>query len=343
MLASTVGALLQRPRRPPSTAAGWPRWLGTTRRLPLAEGEDPFKILGVSVDTEEKEIKARFYAKAKVLHPDVAGAGRDTKAQFARLVRSYEVLMDRSLRAEFLLRRRGRTGADASGASSPRAGPHGVRRSSPVDEFNASIRRGRRAKAQRGQRYFEDEIEAEAEAAAEWKRRQQRAAESESTTGMTPGTDDWDLERALAMLDGGLLGKLQQDFDEALIFAYLGPRVEEGACEESRRRFDEWMDRSLHTYVPIPLAIYLQAPSRGRSSARSGGQSTTRRRLAATGRPRRSRARAFCIPTYYKSPRDSSSWASWRRGPMAVGRLPFPRGRRGSISSRRTSGGRRRR
>lgn len=340
MLASTVGALLRRPRRPPSTAAGWPRWLGTTRRVPLAEGEDPFEILGVSVDTEEKEIKARFYAKAKVLHPDVAG--RDTKAQFARLVRSYEVLMDRSLRAEFLLRRRGRTGVDASGASSPRAGPNGVRRSSPVDEFNASIRRGRRAKAQRGQRYFEEEMEAEAEAAAEWKRRQQQAAESESTTGMTPGADDWDLERALAMLDGGLLGKLQQDFDEALLYAYLGPRVQEGACEESWRRFDEWMDRFLHTYVLIPVATYLQAPSRGRSSARSGGRLTTRRRLAAMAPPRRSRARAFCIPTYCKSPRGSSSWASWRRGPTVVGRLPFPRGRRGSSSSR-TSGGRRRR
>lgn len=231
MLASTMGVLLRRPRRRPSIAAAI-RWLGMTRRLPL---EDPFEVLGVSVDTEEKEIKARFYAKAKVLHPDVAGAGHDTKAQFARLVRSYEVLMDRSLRAEFLLRRRGRTRADASRVSSPRAGRSSTRRSSPVEEFNASIRRGRRSKAQRGRIYFEEEMETEAEAAAEWKRRQQRAAES--STGMTPGTDDWDLERALAMLDSGLLDKLQQDFDEALRFAYLGPRVEEGTCEESSRRF----------------------------------------------------------------------------------------------------------
>lgn len=241
MLASTVGALLRRSRRLPAASC---RWLGT--RLPLAEGEDPFDILGISVDTEETEIKARFYAKAKILHPDVCSrAGRDTKAEFSRLVRSYEVLMDRNLRAEYLLRRRGRGGAagtDNSGrtgtGAAPWAGRSAARRSSPVEEFNASIRRGRRAKAQRGQRYYEEEMAAEAEAAAEWRRRQQRAAES--TTGMTPGTDDWDLERALAMLDGGLLGQLQQEYDEALLFAYLGPRVEERTipwafeCEERR-------------------------------------------------------------------------------------------------------------
>jgi len=99
-----------------------------------------------------------------------------------------------------------------------------------VDEFNASIRRGRRAKVQKGARFYAEEEAAEAEAEAAWhRRRQQKAAESKS---MAPGSEeeDWDLERAMAMLDGGLLGKLRQEYDDAIRFAYLGPTVAEGAC-----------------------------------------------------------------------------------------------------------------
>jgi len=52
---------------------------GGRSRLPLGDDEDPFALLGVGVHADEKEIKSRFYAKAKVLHPDVAGPGRNTR------------------------------------------------------------------------------------------------------------------------------------------------------------------------------------------------------------------------------------------------------------------------
>lgn len=200
--------------------------LSTSRRLPLAEDEDPFEVIGVGVEADERKIKERFYAKAKILHPDVA-TGRDTKEAFARLVRSYEVLIDPSLRAEYLLRKRRRNGGGGTAPVNPwrgRAtrGPD----PSPVEEFNASLRRGRRDKAYRARRYtVEEEVES-----SEWfrqrpRQRQQRNGEN----GMAQGSSaagGWDAE--LSVLDGGLLGQLQQEFDNALLFAYLGPRVEEG-------------------------------------------------------------------------------------------------------------------
>jgi hypothetical protein len=81
MLATTAVSVLLLRRRPPAPPFG--RLLssgaGGRSRLPLGEAEDPFKVIGVGVEADEKEIKARFYAKAKVLHPDVAG--RDTKVR----------------------------------------------------------------------------------------------------------------------------------------------------------------------------------------------------------------------------------------------------------------------
>jgi hypothetical protein len=219
--------------------------------------------------------------------------------------------MDRSLRAEFLLRRRRRSGAtpgpDGGSSRSPQGASWGGPRSapSPVDEFNASIRRGRRAKAHRAGRFYAEEEEAEAEAAAEWHRRRRRAAESKS---MAPGAagegDDWDLERALSMLDGGLLGKLQQDFDEALLFAYMGPRVEEGQCVggvlvgwsgvmigTSPLTRPIISTPTLAQSIPIQSnhiktnpsiqSNPIQAPSPGPSSARSGGPSTTKTKATA--------------------------------------------------------------
>lgn len=196
---------------------------GSGRRLPLGEDEDPFEVIGVGVEADERKIKESFYAKAKVLHPDVAGAGGDTKAAFARLVRSYEDLMDPNLRAEYLLRKRRRSsssnGSASGGGFAGGIGSWGRATPTPVEEFNESLRRGRREKAYRGRGYAEAAEEEAAEAAG-WHRgrRRPRAAADAG----------WSMERELAMLGGGLLGQLQQEFDDAMLFAYLGPRVEEG-------------------------------------------------------------------------------------------------------------------
>lgn len=55
-----------------------------------------YSILGVHVQTSEREIKRRFHELAKVHHPDIAGASNED--YFLKIHSAYAVLSDTTLR-----------------------------------------------------------------------------------------------------------------------------------------------------------------------------------------------------------------------------------------------------
>lgn len=66
--------------------------------------EDPFKVLGVSKDADEKEIKKAYRKLALQHHPDRQGNDEDRRraqAKFASISHAYEILMDDALRQEY--------------------------------------------------------------------------------------------------------------------------------------------------------------------------------------------------------------------------------------------------
>jgi hypothetical protein len=60
-------------------------------RPTLRQGDDPYKILGVSKSASPAEIKAQFRRLTLELHPD-ANKGRDTTAQWVQINDAYEIL-----------------------------------------------------------------------------------------------------------------------------------------------------------------------------------------------------------------------------------------------------------
>ncbi len=67
--------------------------------------EDCYRVLGVRPASSAAEIKRAFRARAKSLHPDVAGkggaAGEDNARKMRELISAYETLSDPARRAEF--------------------------------------------------------------------------------------------------------------------------------------------------------------------------------------------------------------------------------------------------
>jgi hypothetical protein len=59
----------------------------------LRHGDDPYKILGLPHSSTTEQIRARFRALTRELHPD-KNPGKDTTAEFVRMNAAYEILND---------------------------------------------------------------------------------------------------------------------------------------------------------------------------------------------------------------------------------------------------------
>ncbi|MDR3709679.1 MAG: J domain-containing protein [Capsulimonadaceae bacterium] len=65
------------------------------------EYKDYYKILGVSKDADDKEIKAAYRKLARKLHPDVNPGDRSAEDKFKEVGEAYEVLSDRDKRQKY--------------------------------------------------------------------------------------------------------------------------------------------------------------------------------------------------------------------------------------------------
>lgn len=83
----------------------------------MSEEKDFYRLLGVSRDAPDREIKKRYYELARKLHPDKARTPEDrttNASQLAAISRAYNQLKDPKKRAEYDGQLRGRT-AQSSG------------------------------------------------------------------------------------------------------------------------------------------------------------------------------------------------------------------------------------
>src|SRR3954464_7308254 len=55
---------------------------------------DPYEVLGVSRDADEKEVKKAFRALARELHPDVNKHDPEAEEKFKEAAEAYEILSD---------------------------------------------------------------------------------------------------------------------------------------------------------------------------------------------------------------------------------------------------------
>ena len=62
---------------------------------------DPYEVLGVSKNAEEKEIKSAFRKMAKKFHPDQNKNNPQAKEKFAEANAAYEIIGDKKKRAQF--------------------------------------------------------------------------------------------------------------------------------------------------------------------------------------------------------------------------------------------------
>ena len=53
---------------------------------------DPYKVLGVSPDASDEEIKQAYRRLAKQYHPDTATDKKNAATEFARISAAYEIL-----------------------------------------------------------------------------------------------------------------------------------------------------------------------------------------------------------------------------------------------------------
>jgi DnaJ-class molecular chaperone len=93
--------------------------------MPLSPESDPYAVLGVAADADEREIKRAFRTKARECHPDVAGASPEAAERFRRIRSAYETLIDPKKRARVDRRARRRAG--------PTTGPVGFDGSNDLD------------------------------------------------------------------------------------------------------------------------------------------------------------------------------------------------------------------
>ena len=203
---------------------------------------DPFEVLGVSTSSSDLEIKQRFYQLAKQHHPDmtqhslshkVRSLGYHLKAslvdfsfaittsslipllldeqrEFLRIVQAYEILSDPVLRANYVLRHRPshRAAAQNRGVEGDSAKGFDAKA-----RFNETLRQRRR-----GYGYHRYEPSAEKEESASRRRRREGGGAGDDNNSWLP-----------SMNDTGLLESLEEEFDAALLHAFLGPRVDSEA------------------------------------------------------------------------------------------------------------------
>ena len=62
---------------------------------------DYYKIMGISKDTPQKDIKAAYKKRAKQFHPDLHPDDPKAKAKFQALNEAYDVLSDPEKRAKY--------------------------------------------------------------------------------------------------------------------------------------------------------------------------------------------------------------------------------------------------
>ena len=63
--------------------------------------KDYYKILGVTTESTEQEIKSAYRKLARKWHPDVAGNSSDVVSRFKEINEAYEILSDKSKKAEY--------------------------------------------------------------------------------------------------------------------------------------------------------------------------------------------------------------------------------------------------
>ena len=63
--------------------------------------KDYYKILGVSQNCTEQELKSAYRKLARKFHPDVAGNSSEVVSKFKEINEAYEVLSDKVKRAEY--------------------------------------------------------------------------------------------------------------------------------------------------------------------------------------------------------------------------------------------------
>src|SRR5947209_9930048 len=77
---------------------------------------DPYEVLGVGRDADEREIKKRFRVVARELHPDVNKHDPEAEEKFKEAAEAYEILSDADRRS--LYDRYGHEGLSSSGFQS---------------------------------------------------------------------------------------------------------------------------------------------------------------------------------------------------------------------------------
>src|SRR4051794_2040665 len=74
---------------------------------------DPYEVLGVARDADERTIKKRFRVVARELHPDVNSDDPEAEEKFKEAAEAYEILSDADRRATY--DRYGHEGLDSRG------------------------------------------------------------------------------------------------------------------------------------------------------------------------------------------------------------------------------------
>ncbi|MDP2436867.1 MAG: J domain-containing protein, partial [archaeon] len=66
---------------------------------------DPYKVLGVTPQTEDRELKAKFFKLARECHPDLHPNDPKANARFAELTVAYESIKDAEARSSLKWKR----------------------------------------------------------------------------------------------------------------------------------------------------------------------------------------------------------------------------------------------
>lgn len=113
----------------------------------MSQEQDFYRLLGVSPDAPDREIKRAYYEAARRLHPDKAGNDEERKTnedKLAQISRAYNTLKDATKRAEYDSHRKaihvpgGGGGSTPAAASRPTTRPQGTANpAAPAPSANA--------------------------------------------------------------------------------------------------------------------------------------------------------------------------------------------------------------